>query len=282
MVSIERSTVGNSNDHLSTPAVPIRGKLPARLVMPTALLALGLRKLVANAFIPGWQPVAPTAFHPIVATLDALALIAFAVAAITGPRRDRAYVGIACLMLLWVIAFQGPTLLASPLVPVVWLGVAEVTAVATAAMLSAAALSDQDRRWGKVRNTSFVIYGLCCMIFGTSHFVYVDFTSKMIPGWLPAHVALAYLTGAAHFAAGLAIATGLARRSAALLLALMLALFVALVHVPEVFASGGSVEQVTFLLNACALSGSALAVACSSKTGSFREPYDAVALREPA
>ena len=255
-----------------TPSLPGPGLLRAkrqapiiatlgRLVLPASLLCLGVRKLLTQSFIPGWQPVSPGANHPALAIADAVLLMALSGMAIAGPRRDLALLGLGGLLASWILVIQGPGLEAAPRLAVLWLGVAEVGAVAAASLLLAVDLSASGDRWPNSRRIGFVAFGLCCLVFGASHFIYADFTSKMIPAWIPARVPLAYLTGAAHIAAGLAIASGILRRTAAILLVCMMTGFVILIHAPAVLISQGSLEQVTFLLNACALCGSSLAIA---------------------
>jgi hypothetical protein len=57
-----------------------------------------------------------------------------------------------------------------------------------------------------------------------------------VPGWLPGHLRLAYLTGAAHMAAGIGIVAGVLPELAAVLEASMMSLFGLLVWVPSFFA----------------------------------------------
>lgn len=83
--------------------------------------------------------------------------------------------------------------------------------------------------------TALVLFGLTCVFYGISHFLYVDYTASMVPGWLPGHLALAYFTGAGHIAAGVAIVIGIVPVLAATLEATMMTLFGLLVWVPSFF-----------------------------------------------
>jgi len=79
------------------------------------------------------------------------------------------------------------------------------------------------------------LFAACCLLFGVAHFLYAQFTAEMIPSWIPGRLALAYFTGVCHFAAGLAILFRVLTRLAARLEALMMSLFVVLLHIPSVF-----------------------------------------------
>ncbi|HEX5123112.1 MAG TPA: DoxX family protein [Rhodanobacteraceae bacterium] len=82
-----------------------------------------------------------------------------------------------------------------------------------------------------------VAFGLCLLVFGTAHFVYMSLTAPLIPKWLPPSQEFwAYATGIAHIAAGVAILTGVKARLAAVLLTIMFALFSVMVHIPMVIA----------------------------------------------
>jgi uncharacterized membrane protein len=80
-----------------------------------------------------------------------------------------------------------------------------------------------------------VLFGLTCVFYGWSHFAYADYTASMVPAWLPGHLPFAYLTGAGHIAAGVAIIVGILPGLAATLEAAMMSLFGLLVWVPSFF-----------------------------------------------
>jgi uncharacterized membrane protein len=80
-----------------------------------------------------------------------------------------------------------------------------------------------------------VLFGLSCVFYGWSHFIYADYTAGMVPAWLPGRLGLAYCTGLAHIAAGIGMTIGIVPRLAAALEAAMMSLFGLLVWVPSFF-----------------------------------------------
>lgn len=80
------------------------------------------------------------------------------------------------------------------------------------------------------------LFGASCVVYGAAHFAYAKYTSTMVPTWLPDPMALVYLTGACHAAAGLGLLFGVLPRLAATLEAAMMGLFGLLVWIPSFFA----------------------------------------------
>jgi uncharacterized membrane protein len=87
----------------------------------------------------------------------------------------------------------------------------------------------------RVVRVAQVLFGLTCVFYGWSHFVYADHTAGMVPAWLPGRLGFAYFTGLCHIAAGLGIIVGILPRLAATLEAIMMSLFGLLVWVPSYF-----------------------------------------------
>ena len=110
-----------------------------------------------------------------------------------------------------------------------WYGFCEGLSCFAGACLLAAPEGSRNARVAQV------LFGLTCIFYGASHIAYADYTAAMVPGWLPARLALAKLTGMCHAAAGLGIAVGLRPRLAATLEALMMTLFGLLVWLPTFF-----------------------------------------------
>jgi uncharacterized membrane protein len=93
-------------------------------------------------------------------------------------------------------------------------------------------------RFTRLGQTAF---GVCALIFGGAHFVYMNLTAPLVPRWLPpSQMFWGYVTGICHIAAGLAILTGVRARLAATLLTAMYASFTPLVHLPMLLANPSS------------------------------------------
>ena len=210
-------------------------------------------------------------WEPVPADVPARAMLAMVVGALEVaaavlliPARLRAAgAWLAALLLVGWTLLHVPAVVRKPASIADWLGVAESAAMASAALMLAASWSGVAAA-GAIRRGGTAVFGLSALVFGLSHFAYADFTASMIPAWLPQRVALAWFTGAAHALAGLAILTGIRRTLAAALEGVMMACFVALVHLPRVLAQPDSRFEWTMLFVAVTLSASAGLVAALS------------------
>jgi uncharacterized membrane protein YphA (DoxX/SURF4 family) len=139
-------------------------------------------------------------------------------------------------------AISVPRILSRPLSIDAWYPFCEAVTPLAGAWVLYAMLRRRSRRSGKpvasegsVRAAQ-ILFGLTCVFYGWSHFLYADYTAGMVPAWLPGRLAFAYLTGLGHIAAGLAIVFGILPRLAATLEAIMMSSFGILVWVPSFLA----------------------------------------------
>jgi uncharacterized membrane protein YphA (DoxX/SURF4 family) len=108
------------------------------------------------------------------------------------------------------------------------------------------------------------VYAFSMVIFGIQHFMYAQYIAFLIPKWMPGHLFLAYFTGTAFIAAGVAIAVHIFSRLASILLGLMFFLWVVTLHTPRVIASPHNTDELVSLFVALAFSGSSILLAAYS------------------
>jgi uncharacterized membrane protein len=230
------------------------------VLLGLALAGLGVLSVISGDFAFQWEPVPADIPHrAALAVVSGLAeILAALVLAIPQWRKVGALA--ACVVFAGWTALHLPSLARKPFDVSVWLGAAEAAAITLGIFLVATekALTPLGTR---LRSAAVILFGAALMVFGLSHFVYASFTADMIPAWMPTRLPLAYFTGAAHAAAGLALIVGVWRGPVAMLEALMMASFVLLVHVPRVVSQPASRFEWTMLLVATALTCSSMLVA---------------------
>jgi uncharacterized membrane protein len=203
------------------------------------VMALGLVCLAWSDFDAG-QPM-PEDFPYRTAPAYAAAAFMLVAGAAVEWRRTAAW-GAAALTAYYavivVILMNGSVLLAHYTEYVTYGGIAEQLAIAAGGLIVYATSARIDAALAaRLARLGQLAFGVCALIFGGAHFVYMNLTAPLVPKWLPfAPEFWAYATGIAHIAAGIAILTGVQARLAAILLTAMFASFTPMVHVPMLLA----------------------------------------------
>jgi uncharacterized membrane protein YphA (DoxX/SURF4 family) len=121
-------------------------------------------------------------------------------------------------------------------------GAAEQLAIAASGLIVYATSAKIDAVMAaRLTRLGQLAFGVCALLFGGAHFVYMNLTAPLVPKWLPPTQEFwGYATGLGFISAGVAILTGVKARLAAILLTAMLASFALLVHVPMLLADHSS------------------------------------------
>lgn len=100
------------------------------------------------------------------------------------------------------------------------------------------------------------LFAIPFLVFGLFHFMNTSAMTGMVPDWLPGNAFWVIITGLALVAAAVSMMIRVWDYWASLLLALMLILFVIMIHLPG--ATDGNQQAMTMLLKDTALAGAAL------------------------
>ena len=104
---------------------------------------------------------------------------------------------------------------------------------------------------------------------GVLHFVYVKLVAALVPAWIPGHVFWTYFSGVALIAGGVGMNVRPTARLAAALSALMVFLWVVLLHIPRALAAFGDSNETTAVFEALAVAGAALLAAPAGRRAGF-------------
>ncbi|MDI7225633.1 DoxX family protein [Leptospira santarosai] len=108
-----------------------------------------------------------------------------------------------------------------------------------------------------------IVYAVPFAIFGLFHFISGPAMTGIVPSYIPFPIFWVYATGLALIAASVSVITGIKTYLATVLLAVLLGIFVVLVHLPG--AAAGNQASTIALLKDVSLLGAALLVAGTSK-----------------
>jgi uncharacterized membrane protein len=212
-------------------------------VFGLGMMALAVVGLVWGSFDPG-QSV-PKDFPDYTVLAYAAAVLMLVAGAAVEWRRTTAW-GAAALTayyaLIVVVLMNGRLLLAHYAEYGIYEDIAEQLAIAAGALIVTAASARIDAALAaRLTRLGQIAFGICALVFGGAHFVYMNLTAPLVPKWLPPSQEFwGYATGIAHIAAGIAILTRVQARLAAILLTVMYASFTVLVHLPTLVADPSS------------------------------------------
>ena len=208
----------------------------SRGLFAVASASLAILNLTYGLIVPAWMPWRETwVYGSALFVLVASAGLCFSRTALPSALTICAYLAI------WALTCT-PQIVSNPLSVGGWYGFCEALTSLVGAWILYAMLQGQSRgsqmqiAGERSVRAARILFGLTCVFYGWSHFVYPTYTASMVPTWLPGHLGLAFFTGLAHVAAGVGIIVGILPRLAATLEAIMMSLFGLLVWVPSFFA----------------------------------------------
>lgn len=244
-------------------------------VFAATMIALGILGLIQGDFAPVWQTVPKSMpAREVLAYVCAFVSLACGIGLLLPRIAAVAARVLVVYLLLWLLLFKGRFVLADPTSAVSYETCGETAVILAGAWVLYAWFANE---WDKQRlgfatgdkglRIARVIYGLAMIAFGVAHFAYAKLTASLVPAWLPAPLAWAYITGVTYVAAGLAILIGKYARLAAVLSAVQIGLFTLLVWVPVVLGGNVDAGKWSEFVVSCVITAGAWVVA-----DSYRRP----------
>jgi uncharacterized membrane protein len=243
-----------------------------RFLFALSFAATGVLTIVTRDFGLLWRPLAEQSpWHDSLAILAGALLFATAAALFINRTAQVASLMLAAFLLLRELVLQLPGVINHPLVEASWYSASENLILLAGAWTIFSLVPREAGALARFRHVRAgqILFALALPAIGLSHFFYLDQTAPLIPPWLPFHVPLAYLTGAAHIAAGAAILFDVLPRLAATLEAVMVSLFTLLVWVPMVSSHLTNRFDWSEICVSTAIAGAAWAVAESFRGRSW-------------
>jgi len=245
-------------------------------VFAATMMAVGLLGLINGDFAPVWQPVSKSLpAREVLAYVCAFISLACGIGLFLPRIAAAAARVLVVFLLLWLLLFKARFIVADPTAAVSYETCAETAVILAGAwVLYAWFGNDWDRQrlafatGDQGLRIARIIYGLSMVAFGVAHFAYAKLTASLVPAWLPAPMAWAYLTGATYIAAGVAILVGRYARLAAVLSAWQIGLFTLLVWIPMVVTGNIDAGKWGEFVVSCVLTAAAWVVADSYRAAS--------------
>jgi uncharacterized membrane protein len=209
-----------------------------RAIFAVTMIGLGMIGLLNRDFVPVWSPAPKVSAGGLLVSLSSFISLLAGIGLLIRRMESAAARLLLATFLLWLLLFRLPNFFLIPAFEACWSVFPLTVMLAAAWVLYVWFATDWDRKHlgfvigSNGLRVAHTLYGLSLIFFGAAHFIDVKDTVSLIPNWLPGHLFLAYFTGCAFIAAGVAALTGLCARLAVTLSVLQLTLFLILVWLP--------------------------------------------------
>ncbi|HEY6528170.1 MAG TPA: hypothetical protein VIZ65_05710 [Cellvibrionaceae bacterium] len=248
------------------------------LFIAVALIAFGIQHFIYLDFItrvfapfPTWIPA-----HAIFAVFAGVFLCLTGAAIL-----QKTYACILCLalagtILLMFIIVQLPNLIANLSNPMIWTNAGKALVLAGVSLIAAGSLAKNEPKFCGKLSVPMISLGKLFlagffMLAAVMHFLYADFVATLIPTWIPAHLFWTYFAAIALIAGALGMFISKTKFYAAALLALMIFLWLILLHAPRAIADLHNANETTAFFEALAMCGACLLIASKKHFHDFNK-----------
>ncbi|MDB4924654.1 hypothetical protein [Mucilaginibacter sp.] len=241
------------------------------------LIAIGIQQLIVGGFMPVIIPPSPIWLSGCIACVWVVSILLIVSSAAIlfniNARTIAVYLGAALLLLLLI--FHIPYQLQTNLHFLGGWGNAFKILVLTGGAFVAALSLPKTEGAGRITNllekllpAGRFFFAITMVVFGITHFVYIQFVAMLVPAWTPWHIFWGYLAGVALIAGGLGIILNIQLRLAANVLGVIIFIWLITLHIPRAIADPytGHGNEVVSVFEALGFSGIAFLIAANAKS----------------
>lgn len=251
-----------------------------RAFFGAALIGIGIQQFIFTGFRPFLIPIAewlPAASFWV--TLSGVVLVVTGGLIIWGKKgRTTASILGAVLLGFFLLIHVPYQLQHNPEMLGAWTNALKCSAFAGGAFITAASfpasrkavtIGNSLTAWlNRLISFGRILFAITMILFGIDHFLYTQFVATLVPAWIPGAVFWTYVAAIALIGAGVAIILKIRVTIVAALLAIMLFIWVIVLHIPRAIAdpNGANGNEITSVFQALAFAGIALVLAGLPKT----------------
>ncbi len=237
-----------------------------------AMIVFGLQHFVyldfvtrAFAPLPNWIPA-----QAIFAIFFGSLLCATGIAIIANIKAHTMSLLLAGTILLMFALCLLPDLLTNLNNPMLWTNSGKALVLTGSNLIVAGSISTKSSK-GPIKYLEFLIPLGKLFLAGffalaaTMHFLYADFVATLIPAWIPGHLFWTYFAAVALLAGALGMFIPKTEYLAASLSALMIFLWVIILHLPRAFADIHNANETTALFEALTMCGASILIAAKAR-----------------
>jgi uncharacterized membrane protein len=242
--------------------------LLGRIFIATALIVFGIQHFVYLEFVTRAFPVIPLWIpgHTLLACLFGASLVLTGVFVFLKFKARLACTLLGSLILLMFVLFLIPSLITNIENGAVWTNAGKALVIAGANFLVAATFPKENH--GKPisfleRLIPLGKYFLCgfFILAAILHFIYTPYVAMLIPKWIPAPVFWTYFAAVALIAGAVGMLIPKTTQLAATLSAIMVFIWVIVLHIPRALADLRAPNETTATFEALTMCGMAILIA---------------------
>lgn len=243
-------------------------RLAGHIFIAVAMIAFGIQHFNYLDFItrvfaplPTWIPA-----HAMFAVIAGVFLCLTGAAIIQKTNACILSLALAGAILLMFIIFQLPNLIAHLNNPMIWTNAGKALVLAGVSLIAAGSVAKEEPKTCVKLSVPMISLGKLFLsgffiLAAIMHFIYADFVATLIPTWIPAHLFWTYFAAIALIAGAVGMFIPKTEFYAAALTALMIFLWVILLHAPRALADLHNANETTAFFEALAMCGACLLIA---------------------